>query len=137
MSRTCEAGAVHYTLHVMLGILTLISAIAMLGPLALRASEGIRVPGVGLLGAFFVSLGVAFMLIEISVMQWLNLFLGHRCVRSWSVLGGLLMFAGLGSMLAGRSPASNVRKITFSMIAVACRFDFDSRRRRLSAVLDF
>lgn len=117
--RQLRGNAVRYTLHIMLVALTLFSFVAMLGPLVLKAREGVQLPGVALLSIFFSSLGIGFMMIEISLMQWLNLFLGDPMHSLMVVLGGLLLFAGMGSIASGRWQAPNRQKILVSMVAVA------------------
>ncbi len=114
-----RGNAVRWTLHIMLVVLTLASVVAMFGPLVVKSREGLRLAGAPLLWLFFASLGVGFMLIEIGLMQWLNLFLGDPMRSLMVVLGSLLLFAGLGSMLAGRWRADTLRKITLSMTLVA------------------
>lgn len=117
--RQLRGNAVRYTLHIMLVVLTLVSVVAMFGPLLIRQREGLRLAGTPLLWLFFASLGIGFMMIEIGLMQWLNLFLGDPMRSLMVVLGSLLLFAGLGSMLAGRLRIPDLRKITLSMTAVA------------------
>lgn len=115
-----RGNAVRYTLHIMLFLLTSFSLLAMLGPLVLKAREGVNLPGTGLLCTFFSSLGIGFMMIEIGLMQWLNLFIGDPMHSLMVVLGGLLLFAGMGSLISGYWNANNQRKISVSMIAVGC-----------------
>jgi len=51
---------------------------------------------------YFAALGLAFMFVEIAYLQKLELFLGHPLLSLSLVLGGFLLFAGLGSMLSNR-----------------------------------
>lgn len=51
---------------------------------------------------YFVSIGLGFMLVEISVMQRMTLFLGHPTYSLVVVLFSLLLFAGIGSLLTER-----------------------------------
>lgn len=58
-------------------------------------------PRRGTWALFFVSIGVAFMLVEISQMQRLILFLGHPIYGLSVVLFGLLVSSGVGSFASG------------------------------------
>ncbi len=51
---------------------------------------------------YFALLGLAFMFVEIAFIQRFMLFLGHPLYAVAVVLAGFLLFAGLGSRLAGR-----------------------------------
>jgi hypothetical protein len=51
---------------------------------------------------YFSAIGLGFILLEVAFIQRLVLFLGHPVYAAAAVLGGLLLFAGLGSLLAGR-----------------------------------
>src|SRR4029079_4364836 len=51
---------------------------------------------------YFISIGLAFMLVEIGMMQQLGLFLGQPIYALVVVLGGLIAFAGLGSAFSAR-----------------------------------
>ncbi len=52
----------------------------------------------------FGFLGLAFMLVEIPLLQRFILFLGHPAYAMAGVLGALLLFSGLGSLLSARVP---------------------------------
>jgi len=54
---------------------------------------------------YFASIGLGFMLVEISVMQRMTLFLGHPTYSLVVVLFSLLLFAGVGSLLTERMGA--------------------------------
>lgn len=65
---------------------------------------GQRLPqrGRGAVLGYFALLGLAFMFVEIAFIQRFMLFLGHPLYAVAVVLAGFLLFAGLGSRLAGR-----------------------------------
>ncbi|PYQ21774.1 MAG: hypothetical protein DMF81_14390 [Acidobacteria bacterium] len=78
----------------------------------------LRVSGGGVVGggiAYFIAIGVAFMLVEIGLMQQLSIFLGHPIYSLVLVLAVLIFSTGLGSLaserlevasaLAARAPA--------------------------------
>jgi spermidine synthase len=52
----------------------------------------------------FGFLGLGFMLVEIPLLQHFILFLGHPAYAMAGVLGALLLFSGLGSLLSARVP---------------------------------
>jgi hypothetical protein len=65
-------------------------------------------------------LGMGFMLIEITLMQKFVLFLGHPIYSISVVLFSLLIFAGLGSLLAGRIFKNNlISGIIISAVVVS------------------
>src|SRR5207249_2750929 len=93
---------VHYTLFFLLAITGVVAFLCMIWPLHRFHREGLQVPGVWSLLAFFSSLGVGFMFIEMGLIQRLNLYLGHPMYSLSIVLAGLLLFTGVGSFLAGK-----------------------------------
>ena len=76
-------------------------AVTILLPLrrALRASRGAPSRGGA---AFFVCIGMGFMLVEIGMMQRLSLLLGHPLYSLAVVLAGLLAATGLGALASAR-----------------------------------
>lgn len=52
--------------------------------------------------AYFVCLGVGFILVEIALLQRFTLLLGHPITSLRVVFFGMLFFSGLGSLLSGR-----------------------------------
>jgi len=69
--------------------------------LFLRRESGTRVEP-GRPAVYFAALGLAFMLVEIAFIQKFVLFLSHPVYAVAVVLTAFLLFAGLGSRLAGR-----------------------------------
>lgn len=65
-----------------------------------------RVPSAGF-AVYFSCIGVAFMAIEVGLLQVLSIYLGHPLYSMIVVLFGLLLAAGLGSYLTG--PLSRLR----------------------------
>jgi hypothetical protein len=90
------------TLVLLLGQLTLLGGLLFLLPLALaRRRERRAGPGdasLVLAGATFFVLGLAFLFVEVSLIQQLTLYLGQPALAFSLVLAGLLVFAGLGSL---------------------------------------
>jgi len=56
-------------------------------------------------GAYFFLLGLAFLFIEMAFIQKFTLFLSHPLYSVVAVLGGLLVFAGIGSGFSGKLEA--------------------------------
>ena len=88
----------------MLGVGAVLSAALILGPLALFRRQGLRVDRWWSPAAYFALIGVAFMFVEISMMQRFVLFLGHPGYSIPVVLGSLLVFAGVGSYASSKLP---------------------------------
>ena len=110
---------VHYTLFFLLAITGLVAFSSMILPLDRFHREGLRVTGVWSLLAFFSSLGVGFMFIEMGLIHALNLYLGHPMYSLSIVLAGLLLFSGVGSYLAGALTWQPPRLLTVGMLGTA------------------
>jgi spermidine synthase/MFS family permease len=93
---------VHYVLYVLLGLTGIATILGIMLPLYVFEREGLKVKGAWPLLAFFSSLGVGFMFIELGVIQRLNLYLGHPMYSLAVVLSGLLLCTGIGSYRAGK-----------------------------------
>ncbi len=91
----------------------LLSLVLILLPLAgrspLTGRQRLVVP------AYFGSVGLAFMLVEMGFIQRFMLFLSHPLYAVAVVLCGFLLFGGLGSLLAGRS--SNPQRLLRGAVA--------------------
>lgn len=76
----------------------------------------------GLLG-YFVCLGLAFILVEIALMQYFTLFLGYPIYSLVAVLSSLLLFSGFGSGWSGRIAAdkleTGIRNAVIGIAAVS------------------
>ena len=87
-----------------------LSALAIVFPLWRRARPSGRA-GVRLAGAlaYFSIIGVAFMLVEIALLQRLSIVLGHPAFSLVVVLASLVASAGLGSLASDRLPLDGAR----------------------------
>jgi hypothetical protein len=86
--------------------------------------------------AYFIGIGIGFMLLEMAIMEQLSVFLGHPIYSLVVVLAGLILSAGIGSLAsdrlrlastsASRAPAFAVALIlvlySFAVIPVTHRF---------------
>jgi hypothetical protein len=114
-----RGAVVYYSLYILLIVTGIVSFLAMIGPLMIFEREGLNIARVRSLLAFFASLGIGFMLVEIGLMQWLNLYLGDPMLSLMVVLAGLLLFTGAGSYVAGRLSWNFAKVLTVGMIGVA------------------
>ena len=106
-----------YVLLSLLIAASAIGAVSMLGPLVIFERQGLRAPGIFPLISFVACVGLAFMLIEIGLMQILTLFIGDPTSTMAVVLAGLLLFCGSGSLLAGHLGQSDERNVALGTIA--------------------
>ncbi|HVE69522.1 MAG TPA: hypothetical protein VNB64_13175 [Solirubrobacteraceae bacterium] len=102
-------------LLVVLGVLTVLSLLAFVGPLVLVREAG-RPPWSAL--AFFAAIGVGYLVLEVGLIQRFVLFLGFPTYALSIVLFSLLVFTGLGALLSNL-PASPRRALTLSLGAAA------------------
>ncbi|MCA9866171.1 MAG: hypothetical protein KIS95_01255 [Anaerolineae bacterium] len=97
-----------YILFAVIGVTAALSALFILIPLWLGARRrNLARPSTATL-AYFGTLGLAFMMIEIPTMQKLTVYLGQPVYSLAVVLFSLLLFSGLGSWWSGRWPIDSV-----------------------------
>jgi len=90
------------SLLVLLAEIAALGVVLILGPLWVFRRRALAGRGrLRTLGAF-VGLGLAFIVVEVGLLQRLNLYLGRPVVLFSTVLGGLLLASGLGSAFARR-----------------------------------
>lgn len=66
----------------------------------------------------FGLLGLAFMLVEIPLLQRFILFLGHPAYAMAGVLGALLLFSGLGSLLSARFSPGRILVAVITLVVL-------------------
>ena len=78
----------------------------VIGPLLARRGDLREVPRVDLLAAtaYFGLIGLGFMFVEIGLLSRLNVFLGHPTLALAVLLGGIILFTGIGSLLSSKIP---------------------------------
>jgi hypothetical protein len=69
---------------------------------------------------YFVCLGLGFMLVEIPLIQKFIIFLGHPLYAVAVVLSTMLVFSGIGSMLAGKISQQNILRRLSTIIFILC-----------------
>ena len=107
-------GSGYFVLLALLALALLASAVLILGPLLLRrtkqgiegaeGTEGAEGNLRGRVFLYFGLLGLAYLFVEIPLMQRFILFLGQPVYAMTAVLFALLLFSGLGSFCAPRLP---------------------------------
>ena len=112
-----------------------IAALVLLAPLLaggrLRAAGGLLRPVV-----YFASLGLGFLFIEIALIERASFYLNDRASAFALVLTAMLVFSGLGSLLAGRLGAGGIALATG--VAVAwCLAAYAGLQPALLATLDW
>jgi len=97
-------------LHSML-VSLLLTAAALLLPIRARWSELRALPKGDVSAAlgYFALIGLGFMFVEIGLLSRLSVFLGHPTLALAVLLGGLISFTGVGSLLSPRVPLQNPR----------------------------
>ncbi|WP_305046023.1 hypothetical protein [Geoalkalibacter sp.] len=106
------------TLRNLLVVVTVLVLVCLLLPLALLRGRELRGAGTGARLLYFACLGLGFMLIEIGLLRRFTVFLGPPIYALAVVLFALLVFAGLGSLLAARCRAG-AEKTVLSRVLVA------------------
>jgi hypothetical protein len=91
----------------------LLSLLTIVGPLLSRRKEMRAVKRSDLLAAtaYFALIGLGFMFIEMALLSRLNVFIGHPTIALAALLGGIILFTGVGSMASGRLPVENNRRL--------------------------
>lgn len=101
-------------------LLTLVTVVL---PLALRRRALRPFPRLDLLAAcgYFALIGLGFMCVEIGILSHLNVFIGHPTLALAVLLGGIIFFAGLGSLLSGRVAVQRAAVAwTFPLLPASC-----------------
>ena len=103
-------GSGYFVLVVLLILVSLASAILIIGPLLLRRRRSAPSPTVNVpywrwrVFAYFACLGLAFLFVEIPLAQRFILVLDKPVTALAIVLFSILLFSGLGSLTVGRWP---------------------------------
>jgi hypothetical protein len=106
----------------LLGVSLLLAAVFLLGPLLLLPGRVLRAgdrPSRVRALLFFSSVGGAFVLVELALVQNFVVLLGHPVYALSTVLVALLLWAGIGSLLtAGVDPRDHARAIGVRSLAL-------------------
>jgi spermidine synthase len=84
----------------------LLAATTLAWPLRQRYADlrGLPLADVSASLSYFALIGLGFMFVEIGLLSRLSVFLGHPTLALAVLLGGLIVFTGVGSLLSGRLP---------------------------------
>lgn len=82
----------------------LLTLLAVVLPMGMRRAQLRAFPRLDLLAAcgYFSLIGLGFMCVEIGLLSHLSVFIGHPTLALAVLLGGIIFFAGIGSILSGR-----------------------------------
>jgi len=96
-------GAGYFVLLALLALSLIAAGVLILLPLAVRGRAGVGRGGqLGAVLGYFALLGLAYLCVEIPLLQRFILFLGHPAYAMATVLFALLLFSGLGSLFSRR-----------------------------------
>ncbi|MBI2647149.1 hypothetical protein HYW99_01615 [Candidatus Woesearchaeota archaeon] len=73
---------------------------------------------------YFFAIGIAFLFIEIVLIQKFTLFLGHSIFSTTIVIFSMLLFSSLGSLYSQRTGIKNLRKIIFILFLLIIVYSF-------------
>ena len=92
-----------FVLYSLVVIVTVLAVLTIILPLWWKRRDALaHVPGRWRYIGYFACLGLAFMLVEIPLIQRFALFLGHPVYALAVILFSVLIFSGVGSYLTGR-----------------------------------
>ncbi|HEX6242169.1 MAG TPA: hypothetical protein VFZ61_14765, partial [Polyangiales bacterium] len=97
-------------LHAVL-ISLLLTGVSLIWPIRARVAELRALPAGQVAAAlgYFALIGLGFMFVEIGLLSRLSVFLGHPTLALAVLLGGLISFAGAGSLLSVKVPLDDPR----------------------------
>ena len=81
----------------------LAAALLILLPLLWKRGQPQHIPSLWRILCYFAALGLGYLLVEMPLMQQFILYLGHAALSFIVVLSALLLFSGIGSVLAHRA----------------------------------
>ncbi|MBN1341943.1 MAG: hypothetical protein JXQ73_04645 [Phycisphaerae bacterium] len=110
--------ALVFLLFSMIQILAL-SGLFILGPLVVRRRTMRQTRGKARVWVFFGCLGLGFITVEITLLQKYTVFVGGPVYAMAVTLFAILVFSGLGSLLAGRIARATPRMLAFVLPALA------------------
>ena len=124
-------GSGYFVLLALLGFALVAALVFVLAPLALAGRFRASLAEVGFARAapalvYFTALGLAFLLVEIALVQRAILVLGQAALALAMVVGGVLVASGLGSLASRRLPwrASLMAAIALSVVAAVAGTTF-------------
>lgn len=113
-ARTEHFARMFRQLFVMLGL----ALVLILGPLAVMRARGLAAWTTLPFAFYFAALGAGYIFAMSGLIQRAVLFLGHQAYAFAVVIGGLLVWAGVGSLVAGRCAAQPRRVMTIAVLVI-------------------
>ncbi|HNY40415.1 MAG TPA: hypothetical protein PKJ41_08465 [Bryobacteraceae bacterium] len=107
------------TLFSLVGVSLLAVAVTLLLPPILLKTRLPREPGVPLFLAYFVCLGIGYILVQVGLIQKLVLFLGHPAYALTVVIFSMLVASGAGSYFSRSIVAGKDRRLMTVLAAAA------------------
>lgn len=93
-----------YTLIVILILSIVATAIVLILPIIVKGVKFDNFPGKWRLLLYFIAIGLAYIMIEVALLQRFVLLLEHPTYAASGVVAGLLISSGIGSLIWGLSP---------------------------------
>ncbi len=103
----------------LLVLVTLLAACFLILPLIVLRRIWREVPLKTNAGLYFAAIGMGFMFIEVCLIQMLTLYLGYPTYALSVTLFGLLVFAGIGSLMSGRWLEQRNRSLVALLVLLA------------------
>ena len=114
-----------YTLVILLIISIAATIIVLILPTSFKNAVIDRFPGRFLLLAYFIGIGLSYIMIEVTLLQRFVLLLEHPAYAASGVVAGMLISSGLGSMVWGRTNPDQRRRLfllSFIVIVIGLLF---------------
>jgi SAM-dependent methyltransferase len=108
----------------MLVVMSGLALLLILGPLVVLGLRGVQAWSSLPFALYFAALGAGYIMAMSGLIQRYVLFLGHQAYAFGVVIGGLLVAAGLGSLLAGRFSARPGRVMVGAVTAICASLLF-------------
>ncbi len=115
-----QPSIIYETLILTLVVLAVCASLFIVGPLIIQNRRGLGLKGGPLLAAYFLLVGIAYILIEVNLIQKLTILLGHASIAIVLTISTLLVASGLGSWISGirrRAPSTTTLR-SIAIIAV-------------------
>lgn len=112
------AGGGYLAVALILLIATFVSAVFILFPLRFYRKEKLASSLKWRYLVYFLSLGIGFLFIEISLMHHFILFLSHPIYAFSVVLGSIFLFSGAGSFVSRKLKSANLFKILVATLVL-------------------
>jgi hypothetical protein len=102
-------------------ICLLLAVATLVMPMSRRVGDLRALPKADVLASmlYFALIGLGFMFVEIGLLSRLSVFLGHPTLALAVLLGGIILFTGIGSLFSGKLDVTK-RSIALSYPLVPC-----------------